>query len=100
MKHRLEYLGVRALRFAVRLMPSRLVDRCGSFIGLAFYVFDGAHRRIAAQNVAAAFPTRSTHERQAIVRSAFAHFGRLLFQLLKFSTLTPEAMLASVEFEG
>jgi KDO2-lipid IV(A) lauroyltransferase len=34
------------------------------------------------------------------VRSAFAHFGRLLFAMLKFSTLGPEAMLARVEFEG
>ena len=30
----------------------------------------------------------------------FAHFGRLLIALLKFSTLTPEQMLARVEFEG
>ena len=35
-----------------------------------------------------------------IVRGAFAHFGRLLFELLKFSTLSPEEMLARVEFEG
>ena len=30
----------------------------------------------------------------------FAHFGRLLFELLKFSTLSPEQMLERVEFEG
>ena len=30
----------------------------------------------------------------------FAHFGRLLIVLLKFSTMTPEQMLARVEFEG
>ena len=46
------------------------------------------------------FPSRSVAERRAIVRSAFEHFGRLLFEILKFSTLPPEAMLARVEFEG
>ena len=60
----------------------------------------GTHRRIAQQNVAAAFPARSERERRRIVRGAFAHFGRLLIELLKFSTLSPEAMLARVEFEG
>ena len=30
----------------------------------------------------------------------FSHFGRLLMVLLKFSTMTPERMLARVEFEG
>ena len=30
----------------------------------------------------------------------FAHFGRLLMVLLKFSTMTPAQMLARVEFEG
>jgi len=34
------------------------------------------------------------------VRAAFKHFGRLLFEVLKFSTLSREAMLARVEFEG
>ena len=65
-----------------------------------FYTFDRAHRRTAEANVAASFPTRTESERRAIVRGTFAHFGRLLFQLLKFSTLTPAAMLARVEFEG
>src|SRR5439155_1566639 len=39
-------------------------------------------------------------ERRAIVRAAFAHFGRLLFELLEFSTLPNDALLARVEFDG
>ena len=46
------------------------------------------------------FPAASAAERRAIARGAFTHFGRLLFELLKFSTLTPAAMLARVEFDG
>ncbi|MQA30734.1 MAG: tetraacyldisaccharide 4'-kinase [Luteitalea sp.] len=99
-RHRLEYVAVRTVIGFVRVMPSRLVDACGSLLGLVSYTLDRAHRRIAQRNVAAAFPARSAAERRQIVRGAFTHFGRLLFELLKFSTLSPEAMLARVEFEG
>jgi KDO2-lipid IV(A) lauroyltransferase len=34
------------------------------------------------------------------VRAAFTHFGTLLFEILKFSTLSPDDMLSRVEFEG
>ena len=100
MRHKLESLAVQTLAAVVRVMPDALVRRCGSVLGLAFYTFDRAHRRIAERNLAAAFPVRSADERGAIVRGAFAHFGRLLFELLKFGTLSPEAMLARVEFDG
>jgi KDO2-lipid IV(A) lauroyltransferase len=99
-KHQLEYLGVRLVIFLVRAMPGPLVDRSGALVGRAVYLFDRAHRRVAERNVAAAFPGRSRADHQKIVRGAFAHFGRLLMELLKFSTLPPEAMLARVEFEG
>jgi KDO2-lipid IV(A) lauroyltransferase len=100
MRHRVEYLLVRFATALVRLMPASLVGQIGGAVGLAVYVLDGAHRRVAHGNVLAAFPARSEAERRRIVRGAFAHFGRLLFELLKFSTLSPEAMLARVEFEG
>jgi KDO2-lipid IV(A) lauroyltransferase len=100
MRQRLEFWLVKTLMAIVGLLPFAVVDGLGGLLGLAFYAFDGAHRRIAARNVEAAFPARPEAERRLIVRGAFAHFGRLLFQLLKFGTLEPEAMLARVEFEG
>jgi KDO2-lipid IV(A) lauroyltransferase len=100
MRHRLEYLIVRVLIAIVRVMPDALVRAGGTLLGLAFYTVDRAHRRIAERNLATAFPARPLEERRAIARAAFAHFGRLLFELLKFSTLSPEAMLARVEFDG
>ena len=100
MRHRFEYWIVKALVGLVRVLPFSVVDRLGALLGMTFYTFDGPHRRIAARNVEAAFPSRPAAERRRIVRGAFAHFGRLLFGLLKFGTLAPEAMLARVEFEG
>ena len=84
----------------MRFTPDRLVRACGTAIGLTFYTVDRAHRRIAGRNLATAFPLRSPAERRAIARAAFAHFGRLLMELLKFSTLSREQMLARVEFDG
>jgi KDO2-lipid IV(A) lauroyltransferase len=100
MKHRVEYLAVRGLIALVAILPPVLVHQLGSSLGRLFYTFDRRHRRIAEENVAAAFPTRSAGDRRRIVRGAFMHFGRLLFEVLKFSTLSRDAMLARVEFEG
>jgi len=93
-------LIVRVLIAAVRVTPDPVVRACGSLIGLAFYAIDGSHRRIAEQNLATAFPARSERERRIIARAAFTHFGRLVLELLKFSTLSPAQMAARVEFAG
>ena len=100
MREALEYFAVRALVTAVRFTPDGLVRAMGTLLGLTFYTVDRAHRRIADRNLAAAFPSRSTRERRTIARAAFGHFGRLLFELLKFSTLSPDAMLARVDVDG
>ena len=71
----------------------------GWLIGRAFYWFDGPHRRRAMRNLHAAFPLRSRSECRAIARGMFSHFGRLLTVFLKFSTMTPQQMLARVSFE-
>jgi KDO2-lipid IV(A) lauroyltransferase len=99
-KHRLEYAAVKTLVAVVRFLPDSLVRMVGAALGLAVYTFDRTHRRIAQQNIAQAFPSRSARERRTIARGAFVHFGRLLVDLLKFSTLSEEAMLARVEFDG
>ncbi len=46
------------------------------------------------------FPPVRCDERRAIARGAFTHFGRLLLELLKFSTLSLDAMMDRVEFDG
>src|SRR5262245_33950164 len=100
MKHAIEYGAVRTLIAFVSVLPHPLVRMMGTIVGVTFYTTDRAHRRIAQANLAVAFPSRSPAERQSIARAAFAHFGRLLFELLKFSTLSDAEMLARVEFDG
>ena len=100
LQHRLEYAAVRTVVAAVRLLPMPAVLAAGTLLGLAFHAFDRGHRRLAVSNLAGAFPLRTPAECRTIARGMFAHFGRLLMVLLKFSTMRPSRMLARVEFEG
>jgi KDO2-lipid IV(A) lauroyltransferase len=99
-RHRLEYGIVRLLIAVVGMLPDAAVRGMGAALGAAFYTFDRAHRRTAERNLATAFPGRPESERRAIAREAFKHFGRLLFEILKFSTLTTGQMLERVEVQG
>ena len=100
MRHHLEYLIVRCIGGCVRWLPSATVRRLGESVGLAFYLADRVHRRIAAANLEVAFPTRSPRERSAIAKAMFRHFGRLLLELLRYASLPRERQLALVEWEG
>ena len=88
------------MRGVVRLMGMRGVLAAGSVLGRAFHALDRGHRRLAVDNLQAAFPLRTRAECAVIARRMFEHFGQLLMVLLKFSTLTPAQMLALVEFDG
>jgi KDO2-lipid IV(A) lauroyltransferase len=100
LRHPIEYALVLFTMRAARVLPWRVVRAMGSGLGFLFYTLDGRHRRIALGNLEAAFPRKSPAERQAIVRHVFGHFGRLLFELLKFSGLSRDEVLARVEIEG
>ena len=99
-RYALEYRAVAAVAAMVRALPPKVSDWAGAAIGYTFYLIDAPHRRLALDNLAAAFPTRPEVERRAIARGVFRHFGCLLTELLRFSGLNRDDMLASVDFEG
>ena len=100
MRFRLELAITRLVSGCVRLLPMTVVRACGGALGRAVYTVDGFHRRIALTNLAHAFPTRSASERRAVARGMFAHFGRLLLELIKFGALSDAQMLARIECDG
>lgn len=100
MRYRLEYWAVVAVRACVRILPHAVVRGLGATLGLLFYALDRPHRRVALANLGQCFPLRSENERRVLARAMFAHFGRLLFEILKFSTLSHAQMLTRVEFDG
>ena len=92
-RHRLEYAAVCAV--VGRRPPAadaRRARRRARCSGARSISFDGAHRRLAMRQPAGGVSRRApTAECRAIARRMFAHFGRLLTVLLKFSTMTPGA---------
>ncbi len=100
LRHRLEYAIVVVVRAMVAPWPDRAVSMLGSAIGHIFWAIDAGHRHLAIRQLQAAFPSKSPAACRAIARKTFAHFGRSLTLLLKFSTLSPEQIRARVSFEG
>src|SRR5262245_42635983 len=100
MSYRLEYAAVACVAMVVRVLPLPLVRRLGERLGVMFYLVDRVHRRIALANLEVAFPKKSADECRAIARSMFQHFGRLLLELLKYSSLSHEQQMALVDWEG
>ena len=100
MRHRIEFFAVAGARALVGVLPHGVVRALGAVLGLMFYTFDRSHRRVALGNLAQSFPQRTDAERRIIARAMFAHFGTLLFEMLKFSTLSHADMLRRVDFEG
>jgi KDO2-lipid IV(A) lauroyltransferase len=99
-RHRAEYVLVMSVRAVVAVLPDPLVRALGAGIGYVFWAVDAGHRRLAARQLHAAFPARTPAECRQIAKQTFAHFGRSLTLLLKFSTLTPAQMMQRVTFEG
>lgn len=100
MRYGLELLLARAAAALVRRMPMSLVRACGGALGWLAYFVDRARRRIALENLEAAFPSRSAADRKALARAMFAHFGRLPLELLKFGAYSHEQMLRAIDTEG
>jgi KDO2-lipid IV(A) lauroyltransferase len=96
----IEFLAGRTFVRFISLLPWSLVHGIGAAVGAMAYAADARHRRIALANVAAALPERSPAAHRAIVRGAFRHFGVFLFELMKFSSLSPAEIQRRVTWEG
>ncbi len=99
-RHRAEYVTVRAVQSAVRAMPRGWGDAVGDGLGWIFHRWDHRRRGTATANVRAALPERGDDERRAVVAAAFANVGRHVIELLRFDAMRVDEMMARVEFEG
>jgi len=91
---------VRVVKALVSVLPMRVVRVLGTGLGRLAYALDAGHRRIALQNLAAAFPSRPPAEHRAMARAMFAHFGALLLELLKFSTYSHDQIRDAIDVDG
>ena len=97
---RLAFLVVASVQATTRLLPMSVVRSCGTVLGRLAFLLDGGHLRQAIENLTAAFPARSAAEIQVIARGMYAHFGRLVLELLKFATYSEAQMRAAVDADG
>jgi len=99
-RHRVEYGVVETLRRLTGVLPEPVTRALGTSIGWAVYALDWSHRRLAIRQLQAAFPVRTPRECRRIARQTFVHFGRLLIEMLRSSTVAPAALLAQVDVVG
>lgn len=85
----LERGAVESLALLFRALPHRAALALGRGIGSLVYVADRRHRRVALENLAAAFPDRPEPWRRTTAREAFCHLGRLLYEILAQDRLPP-----------
>lgn len=100
LRYRLEATIVHGLTAAVRLLPLPAVRSAGAMLGRLVFHLDGFHRRIALSNLALAMPSKPADERRAVVQRVFAHFGSVLFELIKVGTMSDRDILDRIETEG
>ena len=95
-----ETVVVKALSAVVSPMSMATARRVGAGFGRVAHAVDAFHRDIALENLARAFPSRDAADRRTLTRDMFAHFGALLFELLKVGQLSQAELLRLIEFEG
>jgi KDO2-lipid IV(A) lauroyltransferase len=99
-RYGLEWLLARGVQRVVSHVPMRRVRAFGRSVGRLAYRVDSSRRRVAIENLVRAFPARQPHELHLVAREMFAHFGGLLFELIKFGTYTQAEILQATEFDG
>ena len=73
-----EIAAVRAVAWLVRALPAPARVRVGRALGLFAWAVDARHRRVARENLAAAFPQQPLAWRRQVERDCYRHLGRLL----------------------
>jgi len=97
----LEAAAFRLLLLLARVVPRRLLLAIGSLAGLAGYLIDGRHRRIALENLKRVYGAEMEARRaRRIVRASWRHFGRITLDALSFPRLDASAVGRVVHYEG
>ena len=90
LRHAAEYATFMALFGAVRALPHRAARPVGAAIGAFAHRLDARHRKVALDNLAAAFPELDEASRRQIVSRCFRHFGGMAFDRLSMTRFGAE----------
>ncbi len=94
------YVCARPVLFVLGRLPLPWVVRMGRWAGLAAFVVDGRHRRVALENLRIAFPHLRASERWAIARKSFENVGMTMMELPALARMSPEVIRRRVRYVG
>jgi Kdo2-lipid IVA lauroyltransferase/acyltransferase len=96
----LEYLAARLVLSTLGLLPMSSAISVGEGLGNLAYALAGNLRRTGDRNLQLAFPEKTKHEREQIVRGCFRSLGRQLGVFSKFAKSPVESLLPIVQISG
>ncbi|MBI1864855.1 MAG: lysophospholipid acyltransferase family protein [Nitrospirae bacterium] len=95
---------LKAISHPVSLLSRRAGWGLGDLLGGLWRIVDSRHRSAADENVARAFPTLSSAQREALVRGVFSHLGRTAIEFVSLSSYNAASLRRYIEdrvrFEG
>lgn len=101
LRFRLEAAALRFMRYAARRLPRPALLAVGSALGTLWYALDARHRRVAIDNVTAAFGgALDARQRRRLVLACWRHYGRTLFDTLAFDRFSLASIGTIVRYEG
>jgi lauroyl/myristoyl acyltransferase len=94
------YLFARALIGTLQLLPLGLAVRLGRLGGAIAWHLDRRHRRVALENLSAAFPEKPAEEIRAIARENFKRLGENYLGGIKTASLSEGAIRRALTLDG
>jgi len=98
--HAIEYALFRLLAEGLRLLPDRVGDLLGTFLGWIAGVVLRLRRRDVDANLRIAFPDASPRWRARVARACYLHLGREAAATFRIATLDHRALLDATEVIG
>ena len=100
LRHALEYGALMAFFGLVRALPHRAARPAGAALGGLAHRLDARHRKVALDNLAAAFPELDETARRRIVGRCYRHFGGMVFDRLSMTRYGAEEICRRTRLEG
>lgn len=81
-------------------LPHGLAVHSGDFLGRLANRVVPLRRKVADENLAAAFPHLTAPERRQLLRRLYRHLGRSLAEFCRYPVLNPKALARRIRLEG
>ena len=99
LRHRAEYLGFRAARGLIGLLPLSAVRRLGRATGRLYFLVGREHRRRALFNLARTLPGDPA-QHEAVARRCFESYGGIFLESLHAYGRDPERLMEHIDIDG